>query len=91
MAKEKDWWEPWHTPEEEEELILNTERDIAMRKGMEKGRTEGIEEGHAKGVEEANISAVQNMARDNMKPDLIAKYVNLPVNKVQKILSNIIF
>ena len=82
MAKEKDWWEPWHTPEEEEELILNTERDIAMRKG----RAEGIEEG----LEQANISAVQNMAKDNMKPDLIAKYVNLPVNKVQKILSNII-
>ena len=91
MAKEKDWWEPWHTPEEEEELILNTERDIAMRKGMEagieKGRAEGIEEG----LEQANIIAVQNMARDNIKPDLIAKYVNLPVNKVQKILSNIIF
>ena len=97
MAKEKDWWEPWHTPEEEEELILNTERDIAMRKGMEKGRTEGIEEGmkkgHAKGIaeglEQANISAIENMARENISADVISRCVKMPLEKVNKILASI--
>ena len=89
MAKEKDWWEPWHTPEEEEELILNTERDIAMRKGRAEGIEEGMEKGHAKGIEEANISAVQNMARENISADVISRCVKMPLEKVNKILASI--
>ena len=84
--KKTDWWEPLFTPEEEEIVIRNTEKSIARREG----KAEGIAEGKAKGIIEGKAETIKNMAKENVKPDLIAKYVGLPLSKVNQILSSIV-
>ena len=62
----------------------------ARREGLAEGRLEGRLEGIKEGIEEANISAIQNMARENISADVISRCVKMPLEKVNKILASII-
>jgi len=57
--------------------------------GVERGRSEGIdigkEQGRSEGRELEKIEMTKKMLKDGMSPSVITKYVNLSLNKINKI------
>jgi len=63
------------TYEEDQELILNTEKMIAENRGIKKGKREG--------KKESIISVVKNMLSENIDINVISKVTGLPINKIK--------
>ena len=78
---------------EEEAYLIMLDRkkeahDAGLAEGRAKGRAEGRAQGFKEGKKQSNIENIERMARNNLEPSLIAKYLGLPISKVKKVLSN---
>ena len=82
----------WYiTPEEDEIMILNAEKAMARKDGLEEGRAEGLAQGRAQGLaegkEEAQGEIIRNMLNNGFSSEDIAKYTNADIDKVKEIES----
>ena len=68
----------WLTPEEDEILLRNTEKEISYKDGIKKG----IEQGSDK----KTIDVIKNLIPKNMSLNEIADVVNLSVDEVKNII-----
>ena len=68
----------WLTPEEDELLLRNTEKEISYKDGIKKG----IEQGSDK----KTIDVIKNLIPKNMSLNEIADVVNLSVDEVKNII-----
>ena len=65
-------------------------REESLAEGMEKGMAKGMEKGIKKGKSEAQENFVLNMLKEGeLALDKIAKYVGLPLAKVQEIAKSL--
>ena len=89
MKESENWYEPLFTWEEDRIARMNTEISIAKREAREQALKEGHAEGIEQGIEQNQENTIRNMAKDKLSVEAIAKYVGLPITKVNRILSNI--
>ena len=75
----------WISEEDEKMFMIRGEIDDAFEEGEHKGFTRGI----AQGIEQKNTDTIKNMLEQNLSIDLISKCVNLPIDKVKKIVNSI--
>lgn len=64
---------------------VNTARKEGHEEGHEKGLKEGLEEGLKKGREEEKMEIVRKMKSDGLPDDVIAKYIGLPIEEIERI------
>ena len=61
-----------------------------MAKGMEKGMAKGLEKGMAQGLEKGRSTERLDMARrmkaDKLPPETIAKYTQLSIEEIEKLV-----
>ena len=74
---EEETFQSAMTYEEDQKLILNTEKQIAFN--------DGIEQGISTGVQEKNKEVVIGMLKDNLDINLISKYTNTTIEEINKI------
>ncbi|MGM9736672.1 MAG: Rpn family recombination-promoting nuclease/putative transposase [Candidatus Cryptobacteroides sp.] len=61
---------------------LDASMEIGLKKGLERGREEGRAEGFAKGEEKEKIATAKRMLADGLSAETVARYSDLPVEKV---------
>ena len=66
-----------------DEELMKQDQEFYFKKGKEFGKQEGIE----LGKQENKIEMIINMFNDNVSLDTIAKYSNLSMDEVKKIIS----
>ncbi len=69
--------------EEEQRIIDNIDADDTL---LEQGIQQGIQQGIEQGITKGKTEIVCNMHQDGMPPATIAKYVELPIQEVERIL-----
>ena len=79
----------WISEEDEKMFMIRGEIDDAFEEGEHNGFTRGIAQGIAQGIEQKNTDIIKNMMEQNLSIDLISKCVNLPIDKVKKIVNSI--
>ena len=72
----------WLTPEEDEILLRNTEKEISYQDGVKNGIEQGIEQG----VEKNTIDVIINAINQSISIETIATLVNLSVDEVKNII-----
>ena len=72
----------WLTYEEQRELLNNSY-------AYEHGKVEGIEQGIEKGIEQNKLENAKTMLQDGLLPEIIAKYVKLPLNIIIELKNNL--
>ena len=72
-------------------IQLNEGSDVIMTETMEENilRAVSYEYGFDEGIEKNQTDVVENMYKDNISTNLIAKYCNISVSKVKEIINNI--
>ena len=76
--------------EQEERFMNNGQMERMRKEGEQIGYARGIEQGHNAGIADAQTTAITNMLKENMSLDLIAKILDLPLQKVKQIVSSIV-
>jgi len=70
-------------------MMKKADRGAGYEEGVERGRSEGItigeERGRSEGKELEKIEMTKKMLADGMSPNVIKKYVNLSLKKINKI------
>ena len=79
----------WISEEDEKMFMIRGEIDDAFEEGEHKGFTRGVAQGIEQGIEQTNTDTIKNMMEQNLSIDLISKCVNLPIDKVKKIVNSI--
>lgn len=74
------------TYEEDQKLILNTEKKLSFNEGMEEGRTEGKQEGIQEGKEERSVEIARRMLSDGISSENISKYTGLSVTEINNLV-----
>ena len=82
-----DFW--YITPEEDEIMILNAEKAMARKEGLEEGREKGLKQGKKEGLEqgkkEGQVEIIKNMLNNGFSSEEVAKYTNIDLKEVKKI------
>lgn len=85
----KETFQSAMTYEEDQLLIMNTEKKMSYQKGLVKGQKEGLEQGHkeglAQGEKETKKSLVKIMLENNEPLEKIAKYTNLSLEEIRNV------
>jgi len=63
-------------------------REEGREEGIEKGREEGIEKGREEGIEKGRENDIRLMAKKGLSSQDIAKFLDIDLDKVNKILSS---
>ena len=71
--------------EQMKKLHISEGYEEGIEIGKEQGRNEGINIGKEQGRSEGEIEMTKKMLKDGMSPNVIKKYVNLSLNKINKI------
>lgn len=71
----------WITPEEDEKLILNTEKSISFNEGKEEGIEEGIEEGK----KEKQREIAQSLIAHNIDINIISETTGLSIAEIEQL------
>ena len=82
---ESDRYTSWITPEEDERLILNTEKRISYNEGKEEGIQEGIEEGKRKSQIEIAKAFIQN----KVELGIISKSTGLSIEDLKDLVKEL--
>ena len=70
---DNDAFTSWITAEEDERLILNTEKRISYNEGMERGMEQGME------------IVVKNMLEENMDTSIISKITGFTKEQIERL------
>ncbi len=70
----------WITPEEDAEMILNTEKHISFDQGKAEGKAEGIEIG----IKQTEIETAKKMLMEGLSIDLIMRVTNLTEKQIEQ-------
>ena len=76
------------TDEELKEMDFQEGKKEGLKEGMQKGIQKGIQQGIQQGIEQKTCEMVINMYNDNVPVETIAKYTNLTVSEISKIISS---
>ena len=80
----------FYTVEKDARYLIGVEKGIeqGIEKGIEQGIEQGIEKGKEQGKEEAKIQIAIRMKALGCEPELIAKSLDLPIEKVERATTN---
>ena len=78
---ESDRYTSWITPEEDERLILNTEKRISYNEGIAKGKEEGIQEGR----KSEKIEIAKSLIAHDIDPDTISITTGLSMTEIEQL------
>ncbi len=56
-----------------------------LSKGLQQGISQGISQGIKQGAYEKAVETAKSMLADNLNIQFVAKYTNLPVEKIQQL------
>ncbi len=62
--------------------------DAAEERGLEKGLKQGIQQGIQQGIEQITKEAVINFYKNKVSPEIIAKSLGLPIERVKEIIES---
>ena len=79
---EQETFQSAMTYEEDQLLILNTEKHISF----EEGKDEGKQEGKLEGKQESKIEIAKSMLKDNMNVEIISRYTGLSTQEINTLL-----
>ena len=82
---EKETFQSAMTYEEDQRLILNTEKSISYNEGMEKGLEQGKEEGKEEGEKNKQLEIAKNLLSLNMDINNISKATGLSLNEINSL------
>ncbi|HEL1701507.1 hypothetical protein K6V96_09835 [Streptococcus suis] len=68
---------------------LVTAMEDGFEEGLERGREEGLEKGLERGREEVQITSARNFLRSGFPADVIAENLNLPLERVLQLQSEL--
>ena len=71
------------------ETDIKVQRREAYREGLAEGIEQGIEQGIERGAEQKAIETAKKLLIDNLPIEQIAKYTDLPLEKVQELTKEI--
>ena len=67
------------------ETDIKVQRREAYREGLAEGIEQGISQGIEQGAEQTKIETAKKLLKDNLPIEQIAKYTDLPLEKVQEL------
>jgi hypothetical protein len=70
-------------------LTYNLENDLRFKQGLHKGLQKGLHKGIHKGKNRKAIVAIKEMLADGLPFDLIARYLHVSVDFVQKVAEKV--
>ena len=62
---------------------------LDYNKPYETGRADGRKEGRREGKEEGITQVISEMLKDDLDINIIAKYSNMPIKKIQELKKNL--
>ena len=71
------------------EYSYETDIKVQRREAYREGLAEGIEQGIEQGAEQNKIETAKKLLKDNLPIEQIAKYTDLPLEKVQELTKEI--
>ena len=71
------------------EYSYETDIKVQRREAYREGLAEGIKQGIEQGAEQTKIETAKKLLIDNLPIEQIAKYTDLPLEKVQELKQNI--
>ena len=71
------------------EYSYETDIKVQRREAYREGLAEGIEQGISQGAEQTKIETAKKLLKDNLPIEQIAKYTDLPLEKVQELTKEI--
>ena len=71
------------------EYSYETDIKVQRREAYRESLAEGIEQGLEQGAEQTKIETAKKLLIDNLPIEQIAKYTDLPLEKVQELKQNI--
>ena len=71
------------------EYSYETDIKVQRREAYREGLAEGIEQGISQGAEQTKIETAKKLLKDNLPIVQIAKYTDLPLEKVQELTKEI--
>lgn len=78
---DSDIYTPWITPEEDAEMILNTEKHISYNEGVEQGIEQGIEQGK----NDRNIEIAKSLLKMDIGIEIIAETTGLSLERLSQL------
>ncbi len=85
---DSDVWEPLMSPEEDYQKILNTEKYLARKEGLEQGREEGLEQGREQGreegLEQGKINTAIEFINNGIDIHKVSEITKIPVETLLK-------
>ena len=70
------------SPEKDNEMIINTLKNEAIKEGMEEGLREGLREGREEGIYEKAIETAKNMLNKGLNIKLVSECTGLSIEKL---------
>ena len=82
---DRDAFTSWITPEEDAEMILNTEKHISYDEGHTVGYGEGIDIGLEQGKLDEKLEIAKNMLEENIDTSIISKITGLTKKQIENL------
>lgn len=82
---EREEFTSWLTPEEDAQMILNTEKDISYKDGIKTGMKTGIKTGMKNGMIIGIQKTARNLLKSGVSPKIISSATGLSLKQLQQL------